>query len=65
MNFSEYVKQLRAGENTEWFAGVLGISQSGLSRVEKGEYNPSLKTLKGVAKFTGRTVDDLIKSFRL
>jgi DNA-binding XRE family transcriptional regulator len=63
--FSTYIKQLRDGAKTEWFAGEIGITQSCLSHLESGRWNPSLKTLKGVSRITGRSIDDLVKTFNL
>lgn len=65
MTFGNYIKELRNGEKTQWFAGVIGIDQSSLTNLENGRSNPSLKTLKGVSKHTGLTIDELVKRFDL
>jgi transcriptional regulator with XRE-family HTH domain len=56
------IRELRtaAGFSQERFAAAAGVHRTFMGDVERGEANPSLKTLEGIAKGLGVTVAELV-----
>jgi transcriptional regulator with XRE-family HTH domain len=60
MTIHSITKQTRADNKQEWFASELGISQGHLCNIEKGNRNPSIKTLRKLSKLTELSLTELI-----
>ncbi|MCT4612395.1 MAG: helix-turn-helix domain-containing protein [Clostridia bacterium] len=43
-------ERIRRGLNQKEFANLLGVNQSMVSKLESGEYNPSIKQLYKISK---------------
>ena len=57
------IKQKRIEKNLtqKELADVCGTRQNNISRYEKGERSPDLKTAQALAKALGCTIDDLLR----
>ena len=55
------IKEFRAarGMVQATLAGLVGVRRETIGRLEKGQYNPSLKLAMDIAKVFGVTVEDL------
>lgn len=55
------IKELRAarGMDQAELAGLVGVRRETIGRLEKGQYNPSLKLAVDIAKVFGLTVEDI------
>ncbi len=55
------IKELRAarGMDQAELAGLVGVRRETIGRLEKGQYNPSLKLAMDIAKVFGLTVEDI------
>ena len=53
----ERIRQLRGAERQDDFAPFLGIAQSQLSRIERGQIAPSVEVLLRLRERFGRSVD--------
>lgn len=49
------------GISQEELANMVGVRRETISRLEKGQYNPSLKLAMDVAKILGKTVEELFE----
>ena len=63
VTFGERFKDLRekAGYTQDGFSAKTEISQSYISRIESGDYDPSLKTIARVARAFGMTIAQLME----
>ena len=60
--FGRQLRELRGFyETQEQFAEKLGITQSKLSRLEKGYADPTLRILVKLSEVTGKSIDELVK----
>lgn len=55
------VRELRGKVPQDEFAGVLGISQSQLSKIERGKLAPSIEVLTNLSERLGKSVDWIVK----
>ena len=57
------IKELRASRNMKQgdLAELVGVRRETIIRLEKGQYNPSLKLAMDIAKVFGVTVEDLFE----
>ncbi len=55
------LKELRASKNMKQgdLADIVGVRRETIIRLEKGQYNPSLKLAMDIAKVFGVTVEDV------
>jgi transcriptional regulator with XRE-family HTH domain len=53
----ERIRELRGAERQDDFAPFLGIAQSQLSRIERGELAPSVEVLLRLRERFGKSVD--------
>ncbi|MHA1383218.1 MAG: helix-turn-helix domain-containing protein [Candidatus Helarchaeota archaeon] len=55
------IKELRAesGITQEKLAEAVNVTRQTISYLEKGEYNPSLKIAHDIAKYFGKSIDDI------
>ncbi|MFX1452072.1 MAG: helix-turn-helix domain-containing protein [Promethearchaeota archaeon] len=55
------IKELRAESDItqEKLADEINVTRQTISYLEKGEYNPSLKIAHDIAKFFGKSIDDV------
>lgn len=58
------IRDLRGSVRQEDLARELGLSQSQLSKVERGQVAPTLETLLGLAVRFGKTLDWIVKGER-
>ncbi|GAH28109.1 unnamed protein product [marine sediment metagenome] len=58
------IKELRAANNfmtQQDLADAIGVSRQTVSYLEKGDYNPSLKIAHDIAKYFGKSIDDIFE----
>ena len=62
MEFNEKLQELRKqkGLTQEALAEALFVSRTAVSKWESGRGYPNIDSLKGIAKFFGVTVDELL-----
>ena len=55
------LKELRASRDfsQEDLANLVGVRRETIARLEKGQYNPSLKLAIDIAKVFGKTVEEI------
>ncbi|MBQ8966370.1 helix-turn-helix transcriptional regulator [Ruminococcus sp.] len=55
------LKELRASKNMKQgdLADLVGVRRETIIRLEKGQYNPSLKLAMDIAKIFGTSVEDI------
>ena len=60
--FGRRLREIRGFDETQkQFAEKLGITQSMLSRLEKGYTNPPLNILVKLSEVSGKSIDELVK----
>ena len=59
--FTTKIKELRASRNMKQdeLAELVGVRRETIIRLEKGQYNPSLKLAVDIARVFGRTVEEV------
>lgn len=55
------IKELRAAFNIDQatLAEKVGVRRETIGRLEKGQYNPSLKLAMDIAKYFGKSVEEI------
>ena len=55
------IKELRLAQGMDQatLAALVGVRRETIGRLEKGQYNPSLKLAMDIAKVFGRTVEEV------
>lgn len=61
MSFGQKLKQLRLarGLSQAKLAEMLGIPQTTISDFEQGKYEPDVTVAKNIARFFGKTIDEM------
>jgi len=60
--FGRCLREIRSFDETQkQFAEKLGITQSMLSRMEKGYTDPPLRILVKLSELSGKSIDELVK----
>lgn len=54
------LKALMGNQTQEVFAGKIGVTQTTLNRLLKGDHNIGINTLEKICKFSGLKIEELL-----
>ena len=65
MTIANYLKQLQGDNKQLWLANEIGITESHFCRLVNGQRTPGLEVVKRIAKYTNRTIYDIVNTYQL